>query len=424
MRYYISLFVSVVAVVVMPLAAGAQNVSIDQDTSLVLPSDGSGYTIKSGSHFDQLSVGNDTFTFTGNVSVDLRGGDKKLSNNRNITTECLSDGTSKLSISTSAGDTVVTPEATCAGSGGGSGSGGGGGGGGGGSGGGGFSPAPAPTTVDKVTQLKQQIAQVQAQISQKLAAQQGAPAAVGVIVKDLVLGNRGDDVTLLQTILSRDKAIYPEGLVTGFFGPATLRAVKKFQEKYGVPAIGRVGPQTRAKLEEVFGAVSPVIPPAAPAAQEAVAPVSAVSAGGIPSRNLAPGERDDQVKALQQILAQDPQIYPEGVASGYFGPATTRAVKKFQEKYGLPPVGQVGPRTRAKLEEIFGGSAQVPAPVAPAPAPVSGEIPAAAPAPEASPAAGNGAQVKAVQEQIQTIQAKLIQEQIKLIQEKINQLTR
>ena len=259
--------------------------------------------------------------------------------------------------------------------------------------------------------MKQQIAQVQAQIAQKLGVQPRAPAAAaGVIAKDLALGNRGDEVTQLQLFLARDKAIYPEGLVTGLFGPATLRAVKKFQEKYGLPAIGRVGPQTRFPGSRPSARSAA---PAAPPAQEAAAAVSAVSAG-IPSRNLVPGERNDQVKALQQILAQDPEVYPEGIASGYFGPATSKAVKKFQEKYGLPPVGNVGPRTRAKLEEVFGSQAPAPAPL---------PIPAApAPVPAAAPSAGNEAQVKAVQEQIRAIQAKIIQEQIKLIQEKIKAL--
>lgn len=408
----IYLYLLLLAAGLVPAAVFA--VTSDADITLVLPSDSSNYTLKSGATFDILSIDGDTITFTaqtgGTVSVDLRSGDKKkLTNNRNIATTC-GDSESKLVISTGPGDTTVTPSGSCTATGGGGGtSGGGSGTTGAGGGGGGFAPAPA--AVDKVTQLKQQIAQVQAQIAQKLA-QAGTTVAAAVTTR-LGLGDRSDEVKTLQQLLGRDKDVYPEGLATGFFGPATQRAVKRFQEKYGIPSIGIVGPQTRAKLAEVFGlapVAAPVAPPAAPAAEPA--PVSAVSIG-IPSRNLAPGERNEQVKALQQLLAGDPEVYPEGIASGYFGPATTRAVKKFQEKYGLPAVGNVGPKTRAKLEEIFGGAA-----AAPAPAPVSGETPTPAPA----PAAGNDAQIKAVQEQIQAIQAKIIQEQIKLIQEKIKAL--
>ncbi len=68
-----------------------------------------------------------------------------------------------------------------------------------------------------------------------------------------------DQVGLLQLCLTADPAIYPEGLVTHFFGPLTEKAVQRFQAKYaivsaGTPAttgFGRVGPLTRAKLNAV-----------------------------------------------------------------------------------------------------------------------------------------------------------------------------
>ncbi len=71
--------------------------------------------------------------------------------------------------------------------------------------------------------------------------------------KDMVRGQRSDDVKRLQQLLATDKSIYPEGLATGFFGPATERAIRAFQKKHGLPQVGRVGPATRAKLQEVFG---------------------------------------------------------------------------------------------------------------------------------------------------------------------------
>jgi hypothetical protein len=75
----------------------------------------------------------------------------------------------------------------------------------------------------------------------------------------LDLGSRGENVTLLQRLLAQDKEIYPEGLVTGFYGNLTRQAVQAFQMKYGVVSsasdagYGYVGPKTRAKLIEVFG---------------------------------------------------------------------------------------------------------------------------------------------------------------------------
>lgn len=408
-----------------PLAALA--VTVDADVTLVLPSDGTLYTLKSGSSFDQFSSSGDTFTFQGDtggsVNVDLRSGGKKtLTNNRNIATVC-GDSESSLVISTGPGNTTVTPSGTC-----GSGGGGGGTAGGGGGGGGGGSAAPAPATVDKVSQLKQQIAAVQRQIAQKISAAGGkVGTAISLVAKNLKLGDRNDDVRTLQQLLARDTAIYPEGLATGSFGPATQRAVKRFQEKYGIQSLGSVGPQTRAKLAEVFGAVAaPTAPPAASAAEPA--PVGsgasnvAVSAG-VPSRVLAPGMRDDQVRDLQQILASDPSVYPEGTVSGYYGPATARAVRAFQLKHGVIQSesdagnGRVGPKTLAKLQEVFSSLAPAPASV---PAPTPATAPPAATVAPVAPA--SDAQVKAVQEQIQALQAKILQQQIKLIQEKINAL--
>ena len=64
--------------------------------------------------------------------------------------------------------------------------------------------------------------------------------------------------------MASDKEIYPEGRVTGYFGPLTLKAVQRFQCKYGIvcggdyksTGFGRVGPKTRKKLQEVFGKIS------------------------------------------------------------------------------------------------------------------------------------------------------------------------
>ena len=82
-------------------------------------------------------------------------------------------------------------------------------------------------------------------------------AAVGQFLRALALGSTGDDVSSLQTFLARDPSVYPEGRVTGYYGRLTETAVKNFQEKYGIassgiPGYGRVGPKTRAKLNEMI----------------------------------------------------------------------------------------------------------------------------------------------------------------------------
>jgi hypothetical protein len=66
-------------------------------------------------------------------------------------------------------------------------------------------------------------------------------------------------------------------------------------------------------------------------------------------RTLSAGSQGDDVKALQQFLAQDPAIYPEAKVIKTYGPATTRAVQRFQKKYNIVEgklgFGVVGPKT-------------------------------------------------------------------------------
>ena len=308
--------VAVVTAAIAPFAALA--VTTDADVTLTLPSDGSTYTLKSGSSFDQLGISGDTFTFQGDtggaVSVDIRSGDKKtLTNNRNIATECGSSE-SKLIISTGPGNTAVTPSGTCGGSGGGGGTSGGGGGGGGGGGSSATAAVPAPATVDKVTLLKQQIANVQAAIQQKLTAAGGAArsvigSAVSLIARNLGAGDRSDSVKTLQQLLARDKDVYPEGLASGLFGPLTTRAVQKFQMKYGLiksvkdSGSGQVGPKTRAKLNELYGAVSSSAPQVAPPVSTQAAPASP-KAPAVPGATVTAQSIRDQIVALQAKLIQ------------------------------------------------------------------------------------------------------------------------
>jgi peptidoglycan hydrolase-like protein with peptidoglycan-binding domain len=82
------------------------------------------------------------------------------------------------------------------------------------------------------------------------------------------------------------------------------------------------------------------------------------------TRSLQLGMTSDEVKVLQEMLATDPDIYPEGKVTGYFGSLTEKAVKKFQARFGLEQVGKVGPKTLAKINELLtegaGNSGKIP----------------------------------------------------------------
>lgn len=71
-------------------------------------------------------------------------------------------------------------------------------------------------------------------------------------------------------------------------------------------------------------------------------------------RSLKEGMSGDDVKALQAALSADPDIYPEGLISGYFGRLTSNAVKRFQKKLGIEQLGLVGPKTLKELNKLLG----------------------------------------------------------------------
>lgn len=65
-----------------------------------------------------------------------------------------------------------------------------------------------------------------------------------LLTRQLDLGMTGTDVSSLQTFLAQDNTIYPQGLITGYFGGLTHSAVSNFQARNGLPSVGRVGPAT------------------------------------------------------------------------------------------------------------------------------------------------------------------------------------
>lgn len=69
--------------------------------------------------------------------------------------------------------------------------------------------------------------------------------------------------------------------------------------------------------------------------------------------DLKQGMTNDEVKALQEILATDPTLFSSANITGHFGPLTAAAVKKFQKAHGLEQVGVVGPKTKAVLNALL-----------------------------------------------------------------------
>jgi len=65
-----------------------------------------------------------------------------------------------------------------------------------------------------------------------------------VLAQTLSQGMQNQEVKNIQEILKSDSTIYPQGLVTGYYGRLTEEAVKKLQERCGISDTGNVDPNT------------------------------------------------------------------------------------------------------------------------------------------------------------------------------------
>lgn len=68
---------------------------------------------------------------------------------------------------------------------------------------------------------------------------------------------------------------------------------------------------------------------------------------------LGQGASGDEVKAIQEFLASDSSVYPAGLKTGFFGPMTTEAIKRFQTKNGLEVTGAINTETKAALDALM-----------------------------------------------------------------------
>lgn len=110
----------------------------------------------------------------------------------------------------------------------------------------GITPGTATSTRDRI--LASAASQLSSYVPQLMQFKFG-----GSTFAVLSFGSRGTAVAALQQVLRRDASIYPEGLVTGYYGPLTQAAVARFQARYSMSQSGSVDSQTLVKLAQVYG---------------------------------------------------------------------------------------------------------------------------------------------------------------------------
>ncbi len=84
------------------------------------------------------------------------------------------------------------------------------------------------------------------------------------------------------------------------------------------------------------------------------------------NRNLRVGAQGEDVRKLQEMLAQDPEAGFKGKVTGFYGPLTANAMAKFQMRLGIASTtdGTVGAMTRGFFERSCGRGLGMDKPVA------------------------------------------------------------
>ena len=166
------------------------------------------------------------------------------------------------------------------------------------------------------------------------------------------------DIYALQALL-RTLNFYPGSEaslntcpVSGSMNECTTNALKAFQASKGLEQNGSLGPETRALLNAVQGFATANVVSVSKVPDTACAAFTSTLA-----IDVTDTDTNGEVSRLQTILAKDKEIYPEGLVTGFYGPATDRAVKRFQIANNIVTVssgtyGVVGPATKKALVSL------------------------------------------------------------------------
>ena len=173
------------------------------------------------------------------------------------------------------------------------------------------------------------------------------------------LGDRGEAVLRIQTMLNRISRDYPAipkvQPVDGIFGEGTEQAVIKFQQIFSLTPDGIVGSATWYKLVFLYVGVLDLA--------ELVSEGQTFYANAIPlefSDVVAPGDTGEEVRVIQYLLSVVSEFYsnvPPVAVDGVYGPATRQAVLAVQQMAGLPQDGVVGEQTWQALYRLYAGIA-------------------------------------------------------------------
>lgn len=154
-------------------------------------------------------------------------------------------------------------------------------------------------------------------------------------------GSQGIGVRTIQYYLNIIAYFNPDlnpPPLDGIYGPETTAAVKQFQQYYGLPVMGVLNTATWNVLNRIYSETVEFLPEG----------YSGDYGKLYPGYFLSEGMSGENVRDLQTYLAligRNFEAIPEIPVTGYFGTQTRDAVIAFQNAFGIPANGAVGPIT-------------------------------------------------------------------------------
>ena len=171
--------------------------------------------------------------------------------------------------------------------------------------------------------------------------------------KPLRLGDKGEDVKIIQMQLNRIRKNYP-GIPeiineNGDFNEATKSAVRSVQKIFNLTQDGIVGKQTWYKISQIYVGVKKIA--------ELNSEGEKLPLPDKPPTNiLRVGSTGEEVKVAQFLLKAIGAFYDNILPieiTGDFDNSMKEVVKSFQSEFGLDADGIIGPKTWEKLIEVY-----------------------------------------------------------------------
>ena len=153
-------------------------------------------------------------------------------------------------------------------------------------------------------------------------------------------GSAVEQVQFWLNTLAQYESALPSLSVDGRYGAATASAVRAFQRRYGLTVDGVVGRETWNAIYNEFRSIQS----------------DNGTPNAYPGTALREGASGQNVRLVQFWLKIAHTVYSrlnDLTVDGKFGAATTAAVKRFQNYFGLTSDGVVGRTTWNKLYEVY-----------------------------------------------------------------------